>query len=80
MAYADNTSGPALQRKVRCTLQCALSLEEEKSSCLRPFSSTSFMLFHVHSVIKWINHGHTASDHVSSGTHAYYGNYSRAIR
>ncbi|GJY77177.1 hypothetical protein Tco_0482293 [Tanacetum coccineum] len=55
MASADNTSGPALQRKERCTLQCALSLEEEKSSCLRPFSSTSFMLFHACSIIKWIN-------------------------
>ncbi|GKC31858.1 retrovirus-related pol polyprotein from transposon TNT 1-94 [Tanacetum coccineum] len=64
MASADNTSGPALQRKERCTLQCALSLEEEKSSCLRPFSSTSFMLFHVRSVIK---NGHTAPDHISSG-------------
>ncbi|GJV48083.1 hypothetical protein Tco_1438295 [Tanacetum coccineum] len=31
MESADNTSGPALQRKERCTLQCALSLEEEKS-------------------------------------------------
>ncbi|GKE73200.1 hypothetical protein Tco_1535241, partial [Tanacetum coccineum] len=55
IASADNTSGPALQRKERCMLQCALSLEEEKSSCLRPFSSTSFILFHVCSVIKWIN-------------------------
>ncbi|GKE03533.1 hypothetical protein Tco_1395551 [Tanacetum coccineum] len=44
MAFADNTSGPALQRKERCTLQCALSLEEEKSSSLRTFSLTSFML------------------------------------
>ncbi|GKA77020.1 hypothetical protein Tco_0783481 [Tanacetum coccineum] len=55
MASADSTSGPALQRKERCTFQCALSLEEEKSSCLRPFLSTSFMLFHARSVIKWIN-------------------------
>nr|GEX41919.1 hypothetical protein [Tanacetum cinerariifolium] len=55
MASADNTLVPTLQRKERCTLQCALSLEEEKSSCLRPFSSTSFMLFHARSVIKWIN-------------------------
>nr|GEW50118.1 reverse transcriptase domain, reverse transcriptase zinc-binding domain protein [Tanacetum cinerariifolium] len=52
MGSADNTSGLALQRKERCTLQYALSLEEEKSSCLRPFSSTSFMLFHARSVIK----------------------------
>nr|GEU41592.1 hypothetical protein [Tanacetum cinerariifolium] len=57
MASADNTSGPALQRKERCTLQCALSLKEEKSSCLRPFSSTSFMLFHAHSIIKYISLG-----------------------
>nr|GEZ15576.1 hypothetical protein [Tanacetum cinerariifolium] len=55
MASADNTSGLALQRKERCTLQCALSLEEEKSSCLRPFSSTSFMLFHARSVISLLN-------------------------
>ncbi|GKA17971.1 hypothetical protein Tco_0697808 [Tanacetum coccineum] len=34
MASADNTSGPVPQSKERCTLQCALSLEEEKSSCL----------------------------------------------
>ncbi|GJV96430.1 hypothetical protein Tco_1548007 [Tanacetum coccineum] len=34
MASADNSSGPAAQRKERCTLQCALSLEEEKSSCV----------------------------------------------
>ncbi|GJW76439.1 hypothetical protein Tco_0138121 [Tanacetum coccineum] len=32
MASADNTSGPAAQRKERCTLQCALSSKEEKSS------------------------------------------------
>ncbi|GJR52797.1 hypothetical protein Tco_1403318 [Tanacetum coccineum] len=32
MAFADNTSGPAPQRKEKCTLQCALSLKEEKSS------------------------------------------------
>ncbi|GKD78044.1 hypothetical protein Tco_1340665, partial [Tanacetum coccineum] len=34
MAAADNTSGPVPQSKERCTLQFALSLEEEKSSCL----------------------------------------------
>ncbi|GJV33927.1 hypothetical protein Tco_1394327 [Tanacetum coccineum] len=33
MASADNTSGPAPQRKERCTLQYALSLKEDKSSC-----------------------------------------------
>ncbi|GJS89230.1 hypothetical protein Tco_0771866 [Tanacetum coccineum] len=32
MASADNTSSPVPQSKERCTLQCALSLEEEKSS------------------------------------------------
>ncbi|GJR89223.1 hypothetical protein Tco_0213234 [Tanacetum coccineum] len=32
MASADNTLGPAPQRKERCTLQCALSSKEEKSS------------------------------------------------
>nr|GEY47561.1 integrase, catalytic region, zinc finger, CCHC-type, peptidase aspartic, catalytic [Tanacetum cinerariifolium] len=37
---ADNTSGLVPQRKERCTLQCALSSKEEKSSCFRPFSST----------------------------------------
>ncbi|GJV26223.1 hypothetical protein Tco_1378918 [Tanacetum coccineum] len=41
-----------LKRKERCKIQCALTLEEEKSSCLRPFSSISFMLFHARSVIK----------------------------
>ncbi|GKD71730.1 retrovirus-related pol polyprotein from transposon TNT 1-94 [Tanacetum coccineum] len=55
MAYVDNTSGPAPQRKERCTLQCALSLKEEKSSCFRPFSSTIFIFSHARSVIKWIN-------------------------
>nr|GFD25272.1 hypothetical protein [Tanacetum cinerariifolium] len=64
MASADNTSGLTLQRKERCTLQCALSLEEEKSSCLRPFSSTSFMVFHARSVIK---NGHMTPGYISSG-------------
>ncbi|GJX19910.1 hypothetical protein Tco_0222587 [Tanacetum coccineum] len=40
MASVDNTSGPVPQRKERCTLQCALSSKEEKSSCFQPFSST----------------------------------------
>ncbi|GJY40510.1 putative reverse transcriptase, RNA-dependent DNA polymerase [Tanacetum coccineum] len=52
---ADNTSGPAPQRKERCTRQCALSLKEEKSSCFRPFSSTFFIFSNDRSVIKWIN-------------------------
>nr|GEV28156.1 retrovirus-related Pol polyprotein from transposon TNT 1-94 [Tanacetum cinerariifolium] len=41
-----NTSGPVPQRKERCTLQCALSSKEEKSSCFRPFSST-MIYFHM---------------------------------
>ncbi|GKC34901.1 retrovirus-related pol polyprotein from transposon TNT 1-94, partial [Tanacetum coccineum] len=40
MAFVDNSSGPVPQRKEKCTLQCALSSKEEKSSCFRPFSST----------------------------------------
>ncbi|GJZ05342.1 retrovirus-related pol polyprotein from transposon TNT 1-94, partial [Tanacetum coccineum] len=36
MTSADNTSGPIPQSKERCMLQCALSLEEEKSSWLVP--------------------------------------------
>ncbi|GJW38742.1 hypothetical protein Tco_0064587 [Tanacetum coccineum] len=32
MAYVDVSSGPAPHRKEKCTLQCALSLKEEKSS------------------------------------------------
>ncbi|GJT25186.1 hypothetical protein Tco_0895123 [Tanacetum coccineum] len=40
MASANNTLSPAPQRKERCTLQCALSSKEEKSSSFRPFSST----------------------------------------
>ncbi|GJT90718.1 integrase, catalytic region, zinc finger, CCHC-type containing protein [Tanacetum coccineum] len=31
-SYLDNTSGPVPQRKERCTLQCALSSKEDKSS------------------------------------------------
>ncbi|GJW01481.1 hypothetical protein Tco_1556732, partial [Tanacetum coccineum] len=34
MVSVDNTSGPASQRKEECTLQCALSSKEEKSSCI----------------------------------------------
>ncbi|GJR25206.1 hypothetical protein Tco_0973733 [Tanacetum coccineum] len=36
MASADNNSGTVPQSKERCTLQCALSLEEEKFSWLVP--------------------------------------------
>nr|GEW39580.1 hypothetical protein [Tanacetum cinerariifolium] len=64
MVSTDNTSGLALQRKERCTLQCASYLEEDKSSCLRPFSSISFMLFHARSVIK---NGHMTPGYISSG-------------
>ncbi|GJX81919.1 hypothetical protein Tco_0331400 [Tanacetum coccineum] len=46
MASADNTSGPAPQRKERCTLQCTLSLEEEKSSYLRAVLSTTSISSH----------------------------------
>ncbi|GKA20084.1 hypothetical protein Tco_0700073 [Tanacetum coccineum] len=55
MASADNTSGPAPQRKERCTLQCTLSLEEEKSSYLRAVLSTTSISSHARSVNKWIN-------------------------
>ncbi|GJT15263.1 hypothetical protein Tco_0873969 [Tanacetum coccineum] len=56
MASAGNTSGPAPKRKERCTLQCALSSKEEKSSCFRPFSSTFFIFSHARSIIKWIDY------------------------
>ncbi|GJT39760.1 retrovirus-related pol polyprotein from transposon TNT 1-94 [Tanacetum coccineum] len=36
-------------RKEKCTLQCALSLKEEKSFCFRPFSSRSFIFSHARS-------------------------------
>ncbi|GJY90826.1 hypothetical protein Tco_0506022 [Tanacetum coccineum] len=49
MASVDVSSGPAPYRKEKCTLQCALSLKEEKSSCFRPFSSTSFIFSHARS-------------------------------
>ncbi|GJV79807.1 hypothetical protein Tco_1515677 [Tanacetum coccineum] len=52
---STTNDAPLVKEKKRCTAQCALSLEEEKSFYLRPFSSTSFMLFHARSVIKWIN-------------------------
>ncbi|GKF27565.1 hypothetical protein Tco_0093907, partial [Tanacetum coccineum] len=52
MASADNTLGPAPQRKERCTLQCALSLKEEKSSYLRAVSSTFYIFSHACSIIK----------------------------
>ncbi|GKF07878.1 hypothetical protein Tco_0042102, partial [Tanacetum coccineum] len=49
MAYVDVSSGPAPHRKEKCTIQCALSLKREKSSCFRPFSSTSFIFSHARS-------------------------------
>nr|GEW60931.1 hypothetical protein [Tanacetum cinerariifolium] len=51
MVSADNTSGLNPQRKGMCTLQCALSTKEEKSSCFRPFSSTFFIFSHARLVI-----------------------------
>ncbi|GJR92282.1 hypothetical protein Tco_0264456 [Tanacetum coccineum] len=42
---ADNTSGPAPQRKEKCTIQCALSSKEEKSSiCLQTLLTISTLL------------------------------------
>ncbi|GKD02946.1 retrovirus-related pol polyprotein from transposon TNT 1-94, partial [Tanacetum coccineum] len=49
MASVVDTSCPAPQLKEKCMLQCALSLKEEKSSCFRPFSSTSFIFSHARS-------------------------------
>ncbi|GKB35516.1 hypothetical protein Tco_0880458 [Tanacetum coccineum] len=40
MASADNTSGPAAQRKERCMLQCALSSEEDSFAAQKPVAST----------------------------------------
>ncbi|GJZ93931.1 hypothetical protein Tco_0666134 [Tanacetum coccineum] len=40
MVSVDNTSGPASQRKEECTLQCALSSKEEKSSCILSFADS----------------------------------------
>ncbi|GKA46183.1 hypothetical protein Tco_0738979 [Tanacetum coccineum] len=52
----DLVLGPAPQRKERCTLQCTLSLEEEKSSYLRAVLSTTSISSHARSVNKWINY------------------------
>ncbi|GKD97306.1 uncharacterized mitochondrial protein-like protein [Tanacetum coccineum] len=61
---ADNTSGPIPQRKESCTLQCALSSKEEKSSSLRPFSST---MTYSH-ILGYYTSGSTMpSEHSSSG-------------
>ncbi|GJT04593.1 retrovirus-related pol polyprotein from transposon TNT 1-94 [Tanacetum coccineum] len=49
MTSVDVSSGPAPHRKEKCTLQCALSLKEKKSSCFQPFSSTSFIFSHARS-------------------------------
>nr|GFC67310.1 hypothetical protein [Tanacetum cinerariifolium] len=40
MASVDNSLGLVSERKERCTLQCASSSKEKKSSCCRPFLST----------------------------------------
>ncbi|GJW35180.1 hypothetical protein Tco_0058100 [Tanacetum coccineum] len=56
MAFADNTSCLAPQRKERCTLQCALSLKEEESSYLRAVLSTTSINSHARLVKKWINY------------------------
>ncbi|GJU66610.1 retrovirus-related pol polyprotein from transposon TNT 1-94 [Tanacetum coccineum] len=45
MASADNTLGPAPQRKERCTLQCTLSSKEEKSSSIFDHSSSTIICF-----------------------------------
>ncbi|GJT66035.1 hypothetical protein Tco_1017515 [Tanacetum coccineum] len=44
MASVDNTSGPVPQRKERCTLQCALSSKEEKSSCILILERVNWVL------------------------------------
>ncbi|GKC31668.1 retrovirus-related pol polyprotein from transposon TNT 1-94 [Tanacetum coccineum] len=62
MASVDVSSGPAPYRKEKCMLQCALSLKEEKSSCFRPFSSTSFIFSHARSDVNEM-----APVHISSG-------------
>ncbi|GJZ82698.1 hypothetical protein Tco_0647871 [Tanacetum coccineum] len=48
--------GHAPQRKERFTLQCALSLKDEKSSYLRAVLSTTSISSHARSVNKWINY------------------------
>ncbi|GJZ47371.1 hypothetical protein Tco_0601203 [Tanacetum coccineum] len=75
MASTDNTSGPAPQRKEKCTLQCALSLNKEKSSLIRAVLSTTTISSHAHSINKWINcspilkwsYSHMTPGYISSG-------------
>nr|GEV74365.1 retrovirus-related Pol polyprotein from transposon TNT 1-94 [Tanacetum cinerariifolium] len=56
---ADNTSGLAPQRKEKCTLQCALSSKEEKSSWLRAVFLATTTSSHARFINKWINsNGH----------------------
>nr|GEW19204.1 hypothetical protein [Tanacetum cinerariifolium] len=50
MASVDKSSGPAPQRKERCTVQCALSLKEEKSSYLRAVLTTTSLSSHAGTV------------------------------
>nr|GEW89469.1 hypothetical protein [Tanacetum cinerariifolium] len=50
MASADNTSVVSPQSKERCTLQCVLSLKEEKASYLRAVLSTTSISSHARSV------------------------------
>ncbi|GJW74493.1 retrovirus-related pol polyprotein from transposon TNT 1-94 [Tanacetum coccineum] len=57
MAFADNSLGPAPQRKERSMLQCALSFKEEKSSYLRAVLSTTSINLLIISVLPSSN-GH----------------------
>ncbi|GJS13945.1 retrovirus-related pol polyprotein from transposon TNT 1-94 [Tanacetum coccineum] len=60
---ADNTLGPVPQIKEKCTLQCALSSKEEKSSCLTMICSHMLGYYSSGSTI--------ASEHNSSGPTLY---------
>nr|GEU52417.1 retrovirus-related Pol polyprotein from transposon TNT 1-94 [Tanacetum cinerariifolium] len=52
---ADNTLGPAPQRKEKCMLQCALSSKKEKSSWLRAVFLVTTTSSHARFINKWIN-------------------------
>ncbi|GJV57385.1 retrovirus-related pol polyprotein from transposon TNT 1-94 [Tanacetum coccineum] len=60
MASADNTSGLALQRKERCTLQCALSFGRGEI-----FLFKTILINKLHAFPS--SNGHMAPDHISSG-------------